>query len=432
MKNVIVGIDIGTTTISMVVVNNNTAIKSFTISNDSWIISDNSFDKEQEPQIIINKVIEVIKEIQREYVISSIGITGQMHGILFVDETGESVSPLYTWQDEKSKQIIEDKNISYCDEINQLTGEKIYPGYGFATSYYLLKNNMIDYKANKVCTIMDYLAIKLCNIAEPVIHSSNAASIGFFDNEKLIFKIDQLEKIGLKKYVPAVVSKTEILGYYNDIPVFVAVGDNQASVYASIGMDDTKILVNFGTGSQISAIIKEYDEISDCEVRPYFDNKYLLVGSALCGGKAYAVLEKFFRSYSKKLGHDELQYEILNELAMEGFNNQSEIKADTRFCGTRNNPKIKGGFKNLTDENFTASNIVYSTICGMVEELYEMFTKMHIDNITSVVASGNAVKKNIVLQKVIGQYFCNQVQLLPFNEEAAYGAAILCESTKTK
>ena len=71
-----------------------------------------------------------------------------------------------------------------------------------------------------------------------------------------------------------------------------------------------KILVNFGTGSQISAIIKEYDEISDCEVRPYFDNKYLLVGSALCGGKAYAVLEKFFRSYSKKLGHDELQYEM--------------------------------------------------------------------------------------------------------------------------
>jgi len=428
MKNVIVGIDIGTTTISIVVVNNNTITKSFTISNDAWIRSSNSFDREQDPQTIINKVMNVIEEIQKEHIILSIGLTGQMHGILFVDKAGEPVSPLYTWQDEKSKQIIQDKNISYCDEIKQLTGENIYPGYGFATCYYLLKNNMIHDKANKICTIMDYLGMKLCNIAEPVVHSSTAASIGFFDNATLRFKSDQLDKIGLKKYVPAVVSKNVILGYYNNIPVFVAVGDNQASVYASIGMDDTKILVNFGTGSQISAIIKDYVEISDCEVRPYFGSKYLLVGSALCGGKAYAVLEKFFRSYSKKLGHDESQYEILNELAIEGFHNQSEIKADTRFCGTRSNPNATGGYKNLTDENFTASNIVYSTICGMVEELYEMFTNMHVDNITSVIASGNAVKKNPILQKVIGQYFCSQVQLLPFNEEAAYGAAILCKS----
>ena len=36
------------------------------------------------------------------------------------------------------------------------------------------------------------------------------------------------------------------------------------------------------------------------EARPFLGGKYLLVGASLCGGKAYALLENFFRSFMKE------------------------------------------------------------------------------------------------------------------------------------
>jgi len=371
--------------------------------------------------------LQILNDIKREYLVASVGLTGQMHGILFVNKNGKAVSPLYTWQDQKGNQIIFGKNISYCEEMQEITGEKISSGYGFSSCYYLLKNKMIDKNAEKICTVMDYLGMRLCGNSTPVVHSSNASSMGFFDNKALDFNYDSLKKLGLDVFAPKVVSDNTVIGYYDNTPVFVAVGDNQASVFASIGMDNSKILVNFGTGSQISAISESCENAENCEIRPYFDNKYLLVGSALCGGKAYAVLEGFFRSYSKELGHGESQFEILNKLALEGMKNESPIKVDTRFCGTREDTGINGSITNLTDKNFNASNIVYATICGMVEELYKMYENMGIKDISSVIASGNAVKKNEVLRKVIEKYFNSKVQLLPLNEEAAFGAAMLCK-----
>ena len=43
--------------------------------------------------------VALLMEMGTGKTITSIGITGQMHGILYVDESGRGLSPLYTWQD---------------------------------------------------------------------------------------------------------------------------------------------------------------------------------------------------------------------------------------------------------------------------------------------------------------------------------------------
>ncbi len=54
-------------------------------------------------------------------------------------------------------------------------------------------------------------------------------------------------------------------------------------------------MVNVGTGSQISCIVSGMPDKCDMDRRPLVDGLYLLAGSSLCGGRAYAILEKFLR-----------------------------------------------------------------------------------------------------------------------------------------
>mgnify|MGYP003392589421 CR=1 FL=1 len=50
-----------------------------------------------------------------------------------------------------------------------------------------------------------------------------------------------------------------------------------ASVYGVTENSDYVVL-NFGTGSQVTFIVDKIDEIPNgCEVRPYFDDKYIII-----------------------------------------------------------------------------------------------------------------------------------------------------------
>ena len=56
--------------------------------------------REQDVEKITQTALSVIETLFERYPdIHSIGVTGQMHGILYVDADGNAVSPLYTWQD---------------------------------------------------------------------------------------------------------------------------------------------------------------------------------------------------------------------------------------------------------------------------------------------------------------------------------------------
>lgn len=87
----------------------------------------------QDADLICNKVNLIINHITANYSnIKSIGVTGQMHGILYLDKDGNAVSPLINWCDKRADKTYKN-NKSYCDTIYEIIGEKISTGYGFAT-----------------------------------------------------------------------------------------------------------------------------------------------------------------------------------------------------------------------------------------------------------------------------------------------------------
>jgi len=422
-----VGIDIGTTTISAAVIDIDSGEQAevYSIPHNSY--TESSVFSEQSVSVITEKAEGLMALIRRSCKnIVSVGVTGQMHGILYLNSEGEAVSELVNWQDKRGDMQVKD-GMTACELIKDKTGENIATGYGIATHYYNMLNGLVPKNAVGFCSIMDYLAMRLCNLKKPVCHTSVAASFGLFDVKKGCFMQDKLSTLGIdREFLPKVTAKNEILGKWKGIPVCVAIGDNQASFLGSVKNSRESLLVNIGTGSQISAVGDAGKLGEGIECRPLIDGANILCGSALCGGSAYALIEGFFRSYAAFAGMGEnSQYAIINGLAERAYESgEQPLSVDTSFCGKRNDPLRRGAIENIDLNNFTPSALVLGVINGMCSELYGLYKAGKIKK-SHIVASGGAVRKNGVLRKVLEDRFGMPVSVSSVKEEAATGAALL-------
>ena len=422
-----VGIDIGTTTIDATVIDHASKqqIEGFSMSNTFDLPSKSGFC-EQDANGIVKRVKELLDHIIGSYEnIRSIGVTGQMHGILYTDKHGNAVSPLFTWKDKRADQ--KNKNgKTYCEIIQSITGEEISTGYGFATHYYNQEHGLIPADTSTFCSIMDYFVMKLTKKYEPLVHATNAASFGFYDVLAARFKTEKLEMLFSDTVtVPSVTDEFAIAGEYKGIPVAVAIGDNQASFLGSVQELEDSALVNIGTGSQISMLSNGEYFGSDLELRPFFAGSYLLCGAALCGGSAYAMLERFFREYNMLSdGKNPPQYATMNRIAEEAYaKGVLPLAVDTAFCGTRSNPARRGSISAIDTEAFTPASLILGVIHGMCRELYDLYRETSMKK-KRIVAAGGAVQKNTVLQRVIADMFGSEPVITRRTDEAATGAAL--------
>lgn len=424
-----IGIDIGTTTISAAVVDlaQKRVCKSLTVPNSFAVKAENPAFALQDADAIVRAVKTVADDLISEYKkIAVIALTGQMHGIVYVDKNGRAVSRLATWQDQRGALLQEKSGKSYCEELSLISGQRISTGYGFATHFYNLKKQQIPDGAYSFCGIMDYAGLFLTKRTVPLIHSSVAASFGLYDLRKHEFIAMAQELMGKTMRLPSVTDDFAILGQYEGVPVAVAIGDNQASFLGSVKSPAESILVNIGTGSQITAMADFCEPQNGSELRPLAKGRYLLCASALCGGASYALLEGFFSDYGKALtGVSQSQYELMNRLASEGFNARTEaLKVDTAFSGTRFHPDKRGVIANISPANFTPTGLILGFLYGMCQELKDLFPWDMCGKKVEVVASGGAVRRIGVMKNIIGEVFAMPVSLSNGKEEASVGAAL--------
>ena len=451
---------------------------------------------------------------------AAIGLTGQMHGIVYTDCAGRPLSPLYTWQDQRGETVRE--------QILGKTGISVPGGYGFATHYYNMIHGLVPEGTVSLCTIMDLFGMRLTGNSRPLMHSSNAASLGLFHPGRNHYLKESMESLfgkaevsatggsGASSFIPDFSEEIREIGHYHrnpdisscrdsqvsvschgipvtnncddikitsscrSIPVTCAIGDNQAGVLASVGTAPGTPLVNFGTGGQVSLLTTRYSELPGIETRPFLPGLYLMAGSSLCGGRAYAILERFFRSYAAAAKAQEKpqyaaaagapekpQYELMNALAEKALQEETSLSVSPLFCGTREDPSVRGSVTGISENNFTPGALILGTLRGMTDELYGYYSKMtssqpdliptdqsspdpvypdhgKLDQIKPdwvrpgqsnpdrVVGSGNGLRKNPVLQKLVAELFGAPLELSPFEEEAACGAAISAAIALTK
>lgn len=427
-----IGIDIGTTTVCAVLTDAKTGqlLDAKTLTNDAHLKSEKGWERIQDPV----RILELCRQLLDDYLkgnedVESIGVTGAMHGIVYVDGEGQAVSPLYTWQDQRGDQMDPDSGKSYAKELSEITGYPMATGFGLTTHYYNTKHRIIPEEAVTFCTIPDYVAFSIAQEKTPLLHQSMAASLGIYDIQRGCFDGEAVEKAGMDAaMLPPVTKETALCGKTAEgVPVSVAFGDNQSSFLGSVN-EECKVLLNVGTGAQLSAYSERIAEGADLECRPYIGDSWLLAGSALCGGYAYSLMKRFFEEVLELAGAEAKGqiYEILNQAAAAAREEGKELTVDTRFNGTRQDPSITGSVTGITVDNFRPGHLALGVLKGICEELYQHYCTLPAEakEAAFFVGSGNGVRMNPLFQQICCDHFQMNLKIPKYSEEAAYGAGL--------
>lgn len=428
---IVIGLDIGTTSICGVALEltEGRLLKSVTLPNHTGNAAEG-----QNPDEIIRIVIGIAEELLLHYPeAAGIGVSGQMHGILYTDREGQAVSPLYTWQDRRGLRIGENSE-QVADRLSRLSGYRVATGYGLVTDEVLSQDGERPEQAAFLCTIGDYAVMRLTNGNVPRMEASNAGSIGFFDVRSGHFDKEAIQAAGLTslELLPEVIpSKVQVGRTSGGIPVFVAIGDNQASMLGSVRDLRRGLLLNVGTGAQISAYSDVYAAADGLETRPFPGGGYLLVGASLAGGKSYAMLERFFRSVMTAFSDSEEEvqelYGKMEALLDRNWPSGADLTVRTQFFGTREKPDTRGMIETIGIENWTPEHLTAGFLKGMASELHDFYTLFPEPvrcMISSMTGSGNGIRRNRHLRRICENQFGLPVELPPFREEASVGAAL--------
>jgi sugar (pentulose or hexulose) kinase len=293
----------------------------------------------------------------------------------------------------------------------------------------------------KACFIVDYFASLLTG-RPPVTDATCAASSGAFHlitgewDAEIITTLglpDQLfpevrpSGARLGELVPAMAEAT---GLPAGVPVFVGIGDNQASFLGSVPDRTATVLINVGTGGQVAAHSDPFVYDPLLETRPFPGGGYLLVSAGLAGGRSYAVLERFFREVGERLFDQSAEplFERMNRLASGVPRGTDGLRCEPFFTGTRANPELRASWTCVSAENFTAAHMTRALLEGMARAFrggYEHIGRHLATPRRRLVGAGNGLRENPVLTGIVSEEFGLPLAVPRHREEAAFGAALV-------
>ena len=189
------GIDVGTTSVKVTVLNTTTlevlATNKLYHGNKSSIKDTKPNFHEQDAICILNTLIQCIQGIPKSCLsnVTIISVSGQMHGVVLWSKSenqsiladqnaGEfcnlHVSTLITWQDGRCSP-------EFLSSIPK-SSPPLATGFGCASLFWLQKNCPVFVDSYECAgSIMDVLVYQICNLKLPVMSPQVAYSWGYFD-----------------------------------------------------------------------------------------------------------------------------------------------------------------------------------------------------------------------------------------------------------
>lgn len=453
------GLDIGTTTISAVAfdTSSQSVLASANVPTDADATTPAQREAgwaEMDLQRVFNHALHALQRVispvwTRTDEIHAIGMTGQMHGVAFLDEQFAPARPAITWQDQRGSEVLP-AFIARAGGAGAFEHHGAMPaaGYGGVTLFWLREHGAMPEAF--CCSIPDAIGAMMCHAA-PKIHATHAAGWGVFDLERDEWNKAMLTQLGLPIELPQIVSagtpignlssaNAHALGLSEGFPVTVAIGDHQASLVGSGCTRAGMAHVNIGTGGQVSLISDRFTPMNaqaGIETRPFFRDLYVLTGASLCGGSAFALLRRFYEDAAEMMGltiPDETAiYEAMVSSAGAVEAGADGLIADTRFDGARHNPSQLASLNGLSRGNFTPAHLNRAVLEGIANELaqfYEAILAQH-GAANTLAGSGNALRRNELLQSIVSRRFGLPLGMPAWQEEAAVGAAMLAAGQST-
>ena len=222
---------------------------------------------EHNPNDIWETQLKAIKEVLKKTKnspenIHSIGITNQRETtVIWNKNTGEPVYNAIVWQDRRTAEICNDLKKQNLESLFQSkTGLLLDPYFSATKIKWIFDNNPLLYKLaenNQLAfgTIDSWLIWKLTNGKRHVTDVTNASRTLIFNIKELKWDSELIDIIGIPHNIlPKVVSCSEHIGYTEknilgaEIPITGIAGDQQASLFGQMCIEEGDIKNTYGTG----------------------------------------------------------------------------------------------------------------------------------------------------------------------------------------
>ncbi len=447
--NYFLGIDVGTTGCKAILVDENGELIAKGVEEyplytprPNWA-EQNPADWWQGTVQAIKKTLEVAS-IDRK-AIAGIGLTGQMHGSVFLDKKGEVIRPAILWCDQRTARECEEiTRIVGHENMMRINGNPVLAGFT-APKIYWLKNNEPEHYIliDKVLLPKDY--IRFCLTGDFATDVSDASGTSLFDVPHRQWSKEIISALGLNwNWFPRCYESPEVTGYLkkeitdlfgmnNRVIVVAGGGDNAAGAIGTGIVKSGLVSASIGTSGVVFAFSDQVKIDMKGRVHTFchaVPGKWHVMGVMLAAGGS-------FRWFRDVLGVDEKNlaallekdaYDILTEEAEKVQPGGEGLIYLPYLTGERTphaDPYARGVFFGLTlkhRKNEMVRAVMEGVTFGM-RDSFEIIREMGIP-IDEVMAIGGGAKSPLwrSIQADIYQVPLYQVRI---DEGPAFGAALL-------
>jgi len=396
---------------------------------------------EQEPDLWWDATIQSVHNVLEKAAVegsevSAIGLTGQMHGLVLLDEDGKSLRPSILWNDQRTG--------AQCEEIHEtvgkqhfikVTGNVALTGFTAPKILWVRENEPEIYaQARQILLPKDYVRFKLTGVY--AMDRAGGAGTALFDVKERTWSTEILEKLQIDPaLLPPTYEGTEVTGKINaeaaqltglkeGTPVVGGGGDQAAGAVGVGAVRSGVVGLVLGTSGVVfattpSALIEPEGRLhAFCHAVP---GRWHFMGVML---SAAGSLRWYRDTLAPGVDFDELLAPAVEISA--GSEGLLFLPYLTGERTPHPDPLARGAFVGLTVRH-TKPHMTRSVLEGVafgLRDSFELIKEAGLPNIEQVRISGGGAKSPLWRQ-ILADVFNAELVTVNTTEGAAYGAALL-------
>jgi len=434
----VLGIDVSTTASKAVLLNDDgkvvgVASTPHTVSNPrpAW--------SEQDPAMWWDAVRKSIRALIDETGISdvaAIGLTGQMHGLVLLDERGDVIRPAILWDDQRAADACEEiRNHFGLEELVRITGNDAFPGFTLPKLLWVRDHEPEHYaRVRQVLLPKDYIRYRLTGAFAT--DKAGAGGTLMLDLEKRNWADEILAAFDLPRaWLPdtyegtAVTSKVtgdvaREVGLPAGVPVVGGGGDQAAGAVGTGAVDPGVVSLTLGTSGVVFAASAEpsRDRRGAAHAFPHaVPDRWHMMGVML---SAAGSLRWYRDTFARNVSFDDLLAEA--EAVPPG---SDELIFLPYLSGERTphaDPFARGAFIGFTTAHGRghATRAVLEGVAFGLRDNLDLLMRSGIRRPTAIRISGGGAK-SALWQRIVSDVLKTPLVTLDAGEGAATGAAML-------
>ena len=425
------GIDLGTSSVKLLLTDEKgsilkTAVREYPLifPRDGW--------SEQNPSDwwkgTLSALDEITKGIDRS-LIRGIGVAGQMHGLVILDENDEVIRPAILWNDGRTEKEVDYLNNTVGrDVLSECTANIAFAGFTAPKILWLKNNEPENFRRiKKIMLPKDYINYRLTGVHAT--DYSDASGMLLLDVKNRCWSEKMLDICDITKdMMPRLFESSDIIGKVKDelcLPsaeVVAGAGDNAAAAIGTGTLGNGRCNISLGTSGTvfISSDSFSVDSFNSLHSFCHADGKYHLMGCML---SAASCNKWFSEEILRENDFSLLQKDITD--SMPGNNN---IYFLPYLMGERspiNDTDARGVFIGLSLDTKREDTVlaVLEGVSFAIRDSFEVAKSLGLDIKESCLVGGGA--KSPLWRKIHANILGIRLYILKTEQGPGLGAVIL-------